>query len=112
MFNRDRGNGASDGRYTGHRLRSMSRSVSPEDDRSYRSHERRSRPISRSVSPHDEKNHLPSLHSPSPRENGHTGYAGSRSPSPRRNSMSPNRYPIRPSIRRLNSLLDFLGEIK
>ncbi|XP_042024911.1 serine/arginine-rich SC35-like splicing factor SCL28 [Salvia splendens] len=88
---RDRGYGASQGRYSRHRSRSMSRSVSPEDDIGYRSSERHSRPLLRSVSPLDEKNHLPSLHSPSPRENGHTGYAGSRSPTPRRNSLSPER---------------------
>ena len=91
VFDRDRGYGASQGRYSRHRSRSMSRSVSPEDDRGYRSSERHSRPLLRSVSPLDEKNHLPSLHSPSPRENGHTGYAGSRSPTPRRNSLSPER---------------------
>ncbi|KAG6396295.1 hypothetical protein SASPL_142443 [Salvia splendens] len=91
VFDRDRGYGASQGRYSRHRSRSMSRSVSPEDDIGYRSSERHSRPLLRSVSPLDEKNHLPSLHSPSPRENGHTGYAGSRSPTPRRNSLSPER---------------------
>ncbi|XP_042021485.1 serine/arginine-rich SC35-like splicing factor SCL28 [Salvia splendens] len=89
---RDRGYGASQGRYSLHRSRSMSRSVSPEDDRGYRSSERHSRPLLRSVSPLDEKNHLPSLHSPSPRENGHAGYAGSRSPTPGRNSLSPERH--------------------
>lgn len=96
VFNRDRGYGASDGRYSGHRSRSMSRSASPKVERRYRSRERRSRSLSRSVSPQDEEMHRPSVRSPSPRENGRGGY-GSRSQSPRRNSMSPVGYHSRPS---------------
>ncbi|KAL6517798.1 hypothetical protein OROMI_033499 [Orobanche minor] len=84
----DRGYRASDGRYSGHRSRSMSRSASPKVERSYRSHERRSRSLSHSISPQDEEIPRPSVRSPSPGENGRFGY-GSRSPSPRRNSMSP-----------------------
>ncbi|KAH6776958.1 SC35-like splicing factor 28 [Perilla frutescens var. frutescens] len=86
---RDRGYGARDNRYSRQRSRSLSRSVSPRNDRSYRSCERspkHSRSLSRSVSPQEQKNHRPSLHSPSPRENGNTGHARSMSQSPRRSS--------------------------
>ncbi|KAG8373005.1 hypothetical protein BUALT_Bualt12G0126000 [Buddleja alternifolia] len=93
---RDRGHGARDDYYSPRRSGSVSRSVSPRDDRNYRPRERsprRSRSFSRSVSPQDEKNHRPSRRSPSPGGNGEngqtTGYAPSRSPSPKRNSRSP-----------------------
>ncbi|GFP81886.1 hypothetical protein PHJA_000331900 [Phtheirospermum japonicum] len=83
---------ARDDRYSIRRLRSVSRSASPRDDRNYRSR-RHSRPLSRSVSPYDEENQKKTHQSPNSRENGQARYAdaprGSRSP--RRNSRSPAR---------------------
>ncbi|CAA3033264.1 serine arginine-rich SC35-like splicing factor SCL28, partial [Olea europaea subsp. europaea] len=95
-----RGHGVGDDYYSSRRLRSVSRSVSPRDDRIYRSRDRSTqqfRSLSRSISPRNEKNHSPrgrSPLSPSPRENGRsapTDYAPRRSRSPRRNSRSPTR---------------------
>lgn len=93
MLNRGRGYGARDDYYSPRGSRSLSRSVSPRNDRSYKSRERpprRSGSFSRSLSPQDEKNHRPSRRSPSPIENGQDGYAP-RSKSPKRNSRSPLR---------------------
>ncbi|XP_052207144.1 serine/arginine-rich SC35-like splicing factor SCL28 [Diospyros lotus] len=83
---------ARDDYYSPRRSGSVSRSVSPCDERNYRSNQkspRRSRSISRSVSPHDGRGYR----SPSPRENGRIplderGREPSRSPSPRRKSES------------------------
>ncbi|KAK6122969.1 hypothetical protein DH2020_043286 [Rehmannia glutinosa] len=80
---RHRGYGARDDDYSPRRSRSISRSISPRDDRSYRSRERspkHSRSFSRSVSPQDEKSHRPSSRPPSPSENGHARGRNSRSP--------------------------------
>ncbi|KAL2530715.1 Uncharacterized protein Fot_23316 [Forsythia ovata] len=87
-----RGHGVGDDYYPSRRLRSVSRSVSPRDYRSYRSRDRSTRPsrsLSRSISPHNEKNHSPSSRSPSPRENGQSAPAEEYAPS--RNSRSPIR---------------------
>ncbi|KAH6816545.1 SC35-like splicing factor 28 [Perilla frutescens var. frutescens] len=86
---------ARDDDYSPRRSRSVSRSVSPRDDKGRERSRRHSRSISRSVSPHDEKNRRPHGRSLSPRENGQTGHASSRSQSPRRNSKSPARSPSR-----------------
>ncbi|PIN14368.1 hypothetical protein CDL12_12993 [Handroanthus impetiginosus] len=91
---RARGYGARDDYYSPRQSRSVSRSISPRDDRSHRSRARsprHSRSFSRSVSPQDEKNHKPSRHTPSPIENGRAAYEPSRSQSPGRNSRNPAR---------------------
>ncbi|KAL6971377.1 hypothetical protein U1Q18_031054 [Sarracenia purpurea var. burkii] len=85
--------------YSPRRSRSISKSVSPRDDRNYRSNQksqRWSRSISRSVSPHDEKDYRPGHRSPSPRENGQSPRDEkyddpNRSPTPRRNARSLSR---------------------
>ncbi|PSR85170.1 Serine/arginine-rich SC35-like splicing factor, partial [Actinidia chinensis var. chinensis] len=91
---------ARDDYYSPRRSRSVSRSVSPRDGRSYRSKRnssRRSRSISRSLSPHDERNYRADSRSPSPRENGRSppdtrDREPSRSPNPRGKSRSPPEY--------------------
>ncbi|KAL3626162.1 hypothetical protein CASFOL_029711 [Castilleja foliolosa] len=87
---------ARDDRYSPHRSRSVSISVSPQDDRNYMPHERsrrHSRSQSRSVSPSDGKNHKKSRQSPNNRENGQARHVDApiRSLSPRRSSRSPVR---------------------
>ncbi|KAL3508023.1 hypothetical protein ACH5RR_033405 [Cinchona calisaya] len=85
-------------RYSPRRSRSISRSVSPREQRRYRSHERspkRSASISRSVSPCNEKYNRPRRQSSSPAGNDqsarHVDHVPSRSQSPRRNSHSLSR---------------------
>ncbi|XP_075516320.1 serine/arginine-rich SC35-like splicing factor SCL28 [Primulina tabacum] len=88
-----RGHGAGDDYLSPRRSRSISKSVSPRNDRDHKYHERsprHSRSATRSPSPRHDKNHRPSLQSSSPAGNGRTGYVpASTSQSPRRNSRSP-----------------------
>ncbi|KAG5554900.1 hypothetical protein RHGRI_012455 [Rhododendron griersonianum] len=94
---------ARDDDYSPRRSRSVSKSVSPRDERNYRSKmksPRRSRSISRSPSPRDKRNYRSDLRSPSPRVNGKNQRderydEQSRSQSPRRNARIPSRSPSR-----------------
>ncbi|XP_058210202.1 serine/arginine-rich SC35-like splicing factor SCL28 [Rhododendron vialii] len=94
---------ARDDDYSPRRSRSVSKSVSPRDERNYRSKmksPRRSRSISRSPSPRDKRNYRSDLRSPSPRVNGKNPHderydEQSRSQSPRRNARIPSRSPSR-----------------
>ncbi|XAR54573.1 hypothetical protein NMG60_11029774 [Bertholletia excelsa] len=88
---------ARDGDYSTHRSRSVSRSVTPQDDRNYRP-SRKSPRLSRSISrsPHDERDYRSDHGSPSPRGNDRSPcddrtHEPSRSPSTRRNGRSPSR---------------------
>ncbi|KAL6548447.1 hypothetical protein OROGR_008868 [Orobanche gracilis] len=99
-----------DDHYPPRRLSSPTKSVSPRDDRRHRSCGRtrkRSRSLSRSVSPYEEKNHR-NQQSPSSRGNGQTGYAPSRSQSPKRDSKVTARSPSRSHRSSLKVHLIFL----
>lgn len=99
---RDRDHGARDAYYSPRRSRPVSRSASPKEERTYKSHNRspRHRSISRSLSPHNEK-HVKLRLQHSPGENGKRvhdedyvrahdeGYL--RSNAPGRKSESPSR---------------------